>query len=71
MTSVSTIPSILPAAPRAGLGRLMRHAMDWHRSRMTVRAFSRLDAHLMRDVGLAPMPPDPHAELIRRFQVSW
>jgi len=65
------ITSTLPSAPRVGFGRLAQFARDWNGRRVTRREITRLDAHLLRDIGLIPRPADPGVELLRKAQVSW
>lgn len=69
MTSFA-LPSV-PAAPRVGVGRLARIYHDWNLRRRTRTELARLDAHLLRDIGLTPLPSDPGVELLRSAQVTW
>ena len=63
--------SIAPAAPWAGFGRLVRMVNDWNMARITRRELSRLDARLMRDIGMTPPPEDPGVDLIRKASFQW
>lgn len=65
------ISSPLPAAPRAGFGRWAQTLTEWNERRVTRRALSRLDAHLLRDIGVTPPRADPGVELLRKARVSW
>lgn len=65
------ITAPLPAAPRAGIGRLAQFAIDWNDRRVTRREIARLDPHLLRDIGMTPRPVDPGVELLKKAQVTW
>ena len=73
MTSIA-LPSV-PAAPRVGVGRLARIYHDWNLRRRTRTELARLDAHLLRDIGIdrsdIPRFVDPGVELLRSAQVTW
>ena len=64
------IPSV-PAAPRAGFGRIAEAAQSFFDRQRTRRALSRLDAHLMRDIGVTPPPEDPVDAVMRKVRVQW
>ncbi|MCG6882778.1 MAG: DUF1127 domain-containing protein [Silicimonas sp.] len=64
------IPSV-PAAPRVGFGRIIEAARTFNDQRRTRRALSRLDAHLMRDIGLTPPVEDPVDAILRKASVQW
>ena len=65
------LTSTLPAAPRAGFGRVAQIARDWNDRRITRREIARLDAHLLRDIGVDPRPVDPGIELMRKARIAW
>jgi uncharacterized protein YjiS (DUF1127 family) len=58
MTAARTTPVALsrPMPPLASvLFRLAQVVARWEERRLTRRALSRLDAHLMRDIGMTPL----------------
>ncbi len=63
--------SIAPAATWAGFGRLVRRITIWNMRRITRRELSRLDPHLMRDIGLTPPPVEPGVDLMRKASFQW
>lgn len=60
-----------PAAPWAGFVPLMRIAKKWNDRRITRRELSRLDDHILRDIGMLPRERDPGAELLSKARASW
>lgn len=64
------IPTV-PAAPRAGFGRIMKAANAYRMRFRTNRALSHLDDHLLRDIGLPPRENDAHVSLLRLARGPW
>lgn len=57
MTAARTTPALSrPMPPLASvLFRLAQTVARWEERRQTRRALARLDAHLMRDIGMTPL----------------
>lgn len=61
----------VPVALRTGLGRIVKAAQAYRMRINTQHALKKLDAHLLRDIGMTPPPRDEHQHLLQRSRISW